>query len=222
MTHTGGPAAREPRRRDAKGTRERLARAALDLFTTQGYHASTTPQIAAKAGVAEGTIYRHFSSKEHLLNEIYRTAVRLLIKAIRDTRPQLSCRERLEQIGLAWRDLSAKEPAMVRLVFVSRIGALLDDKSREVQKEMREELERLVASGKAAGDVRPGPVDLWTEVWLRLAILILERVASKEWGADHTGPRQVLESAWDAIRAQRPVSAAGATPVPGSPAPDRA
>src|SRR5689334_9812143 len=104
MTHTPGPAPAQPRRRDARGTRERLARAALELFTTQGYHASTTPQIAAKAGVAEGTIYRHFTSKEHLLNEIYRGAVRLLIKAIRDAKPQLPCRDRLEQIASAWRE----------------------------------------------------------------------------------------------------------------------
>jgi TetR/AcrR family transcriptional repressor of multidrug resistance operon len=222
MTHTGQPAQRPPRRRDARGTRERLARAALELFTTQGYHASTTPQIATKAGVAEGTIYRHFTSKEHLLNEIYRSAVRLFTNAIQDSRPQLPCRERLEQIATAWRDLATREPAMVRLVFVSRIGALLDDKSREVQKELREEFERLIASGKAAGDVRPGPVDLWAEVWLRLAVLVLERVASREWPAEHPGPKQVLESAWDAIRAQRPVSTPPAPIPPGSPAPDRA
>ncbi len=42
----------KPRRRDPKNTRERLVRAALDLFTTQGYHASTTPQVARRAGVA--------------------------------------------------------------------------------------------------------------------------------------------------------------------------
>ena len=50
---------RRRRKRDPKGTRERLVRAALELFTTQGYHASTTTQIATRAGIAEGTIYRH-------------------------------------------------------------------------------------------------------------------------------------------------------------------
>ncbi len=72
----------KPRRRDPKNTRERLVRAALDLFTTQGYHASTTPQVARRAGVAEGTIYRHFTSKEQLLNEIYRGAARMFTEII--------------------------------------------------------------------------------------------------------------------------------------------
>src|SRR5207302_11393513 len=53
-------------------TRERLVRAALELFTAQGYHDTTTPAIAKKAGVAEGTIYRHFAGKQQFFNELYR------------------------------------------------------------------------------------------------------------------------------------------------------
>ena len=76
----------EPRtgpRRDAVATRKRLIRAALDLFTTNGYHATTTPAIAARANVAEGTIYRHFPGKEALLNEVYREAQRWASRVVR-------------------------------------------------------------------------------------------------------------------------------------------
>ena len=62
-------------------TRQRLVRAALELFTSQGYHVTTTVQIARKAGVAEGTIYKHFESKQHLLNELYRGAARWAARA---------------------------------------------------------------------------------------------------------------------------------------------
>jgi AcrR family transcriptional regulator len=83
MTHVGDVRGAGPsRRRDAKRTRERLVQAALELFTTQGYQASTTPRIAARAGIAEGTIYRHFAGKEDLLNEIYRAAMRALVASI--------------------------------------------------------------------------------------------------------------------------------------------
>ena len=64
----------QPTRRDGEATRQRLLRAALELYTTVGFRATTTPAIAARAGVAEGTIYRHFSGKEQLLNEVYRNA----------------------------------------------------------------------------------------------------------------------------------------------------
>ena len=55
----------------ANTTRDRLLEAARDLFTTVGYHATTTPLLAKRAGVAEGTIYRHFPSKQALLNAAY-------------------------------------------------------------------------------------------------------------------------------------------------------
>jgi len=65
-------------------TRERLVRAALELFTALGYHDTTTPAIAKKAGVAEGTIYRHFAGKQQFFNELYRASARWAGKLVKD------------------------------------------------------------------------------------------------------------------------------------------
>src|SRR5438309_9763206 len=82
-------------------TRQRLIRAALELFTTTGYHFTTTPLIARKAGVAEGTIYRHFDSKQHLLNELYRAAGRWAGRQVKEADAlKVGPREKLE-IGRA-------------------------------------------------------------------------------------------------------------------------
>jgi len=220
MTHPpGGPDAKTPtgRRRDPKGTRDRLVRAALELFTTQGYHASTTPEIAAKAGVAEGTIYRHFASKEQLLNEIYRAGVRVFTTTIRDTPSALPCAERLERIATGWREVAIKNPHVVRLVFVSRVRSLLDPRSRDAAKELRDEVEKLIASGKAGGLVRPGAVEVWADVWLQVVGLMLERVANKEWTPDQAASRLAVESAWAAIAAASAISAPSPTPPPTPP-----
>lgn len=55
--------ARRPRVRDA---RPKIERAALKLFVHEGVDAATTREIAEKAGVSEGALYRHYKGKDEL------------------------------------------------------------------------------------------------------------------------------------------------------------
>ncbi len=54
---------------DAKG---RILDAAFEVFTEKGFHIATVDEIAEKAGVGKGTLYRYFSNKESLFNELVR------------------------------------------------------------------------------------------------------------------------------------------------------
>lgn len=51
-------------------TRERILETAAGLFSTKGYLGASTREIARQAGVAEVTLFRHFSTKEKLLEEV--------------------------------------------------------------------------------------------------------------------------------------------------------
>lgn len=64
------------------GARERLVVAAVDLFTDQGYDATTVAQIAERAGVTKSTFFRHFSDKRELLVAGQDTLSRLLAEGI--------------------------------------------------------------------------------------------------------------------------------------------
>ena len=72
-------------------TQLRIEAAALELFTTQGFHGTNIRDIAEKAGVSQGAIYTYYSSKEALfeklvktyracMNAFHRRAVMLLIE----------------------------------------------------------------------------------------------------------------------------------------------
>lgn len=50
--------------------RDRILRAALHLFAQKGYEKTTTKELAAKANVAEGTLFRHFTNKKTILVEV--------------------------------------------------------------------------------------------------------------------------------------------------------
>ncbi len=66
------------------GTTQRLVVAAVDLFTEQGYDATTVAQIAERAGVTKSTFFRHFSDKRELLVAGQETLSRLLAEGITD------------------------------------------------------------------------------------------------------------------------------------------
>jgi AcrR family transcriptional regulator len=200
-------------------TRERLVRAALELFATRGYHETTTPLLASRAGVAEGTIYRHFPSKEDLLNEIVRAGVRAFLEPVKSLDPTLSCRDRLDAVTTRWTAMAARQPALVKLVFDSAFSRFFDERSRAAQRDLRAQIEQVVAAGKSAGHVRHGGADLWADVWLRLVLLALERVAAGQWQPGDAAVAQVRQAAWDAIRLDAPATTtAGAThtPSPGA------
>jgi AcrR family transcriptional regulator len=64
------------------GARERMVLAAVDLFTEQGYDATTVAQIAERAGVTKSTFFRHFPDKRELLVAGQEALSRLLTEGI--------------------------------------------------------------------------------------------------------------------------------------------
>jgi AcrR family transcriptional regulator len=59
-----------PKRKKQRDARSRILQSALDEFSDKGYHASTIDSIAERAGIAKGTVYRYFNTKEGLFNAL--------------------------------------------------------------------------------------------------------------------------------------------------------
>lgn len=51
-------------------TREKILNASLEVFSEKGFHLATVDEIAERAGVGKGTLYRYFKNKEALFNEV--------------------------------------------------------------------------------------------------------------------------------------------------------
>jgi AcrR family transcriptional regulator len=74
------PAAERPLRADARRNRDRLLTVAAELFSEQGVEASLE-EVAQRAGVGIGTLYRHFPSRDALIEAVYRRQVETLCDA---------------------------------------------------------------------------------------------------------------------------------------------
>lgn len=53
-------------------TKQEILDAALELFSTQGYEATSVAQIAAAVGIRKASLYSHFASKQEILDELVR------------------------------------------------------------------------------------------------------------------------------------------------------
>ncbi len=92
-------AARTKSTRDGGDKRERILRAATRVFAKKGFYATRVSEVAKAAGVADGTIYLYFKSKDDLLVSLFEDRVVLLLATLeRELGKRPSPRERLRAI----------------------------------------------------------------------------------------------------------------------------
>jgi AcrR family transcriptional regulator len=91
------------------GARERLVLAAVDLFTEQGYDATTVAQIAERAGVTKSTFFRHFADKREMLFDGSARLQQLFVDAVAgapaDARPLEAVTAGLDAVAAFFVDL---------------------------------------------------------------------------------------------------------------------
>jgi AcrR family transcriptional regulator len=75
MTATRSRGPRKPQQERSRRTLERVADAALECFEAHGFDATTTAMIAARAGIAVGTVYSYYTDKREILLDLIDTRV---------------------------------------------------------------------------------------------------------------------------------------------------
>jgi AcrR family transcriptional regulator len=151
-----GPAA-PPKRADARRNYERLLAAATAAFAEHGADDVSLEEIARRAGVGIGTLYRHFPARQALLEAVYRDQVDgldvLAAKLLTAESPGAALGEWLRAFvvfGRAKRSLSA---ALVATI--GRDAMLISECSMILRRRTGELLRRAQDSGEARQDVQP-------------------------------------------------------------------
>src|SRR5664279_1834326 len=114
----------------ATPTRERLLHAAQELSEEGGYGAATVAAIADRTGVAAGTLYRHFASKEELFVEVFRTVCDREVRAMGAASEAMSadspCVERLTTVLAAFADRALRRPRLAWALIAEPVDPLVD------------------------------------------------------------------------------------------------
>ena len=141
----------------ASGTRERLLIAARELIEEGGYSAAPVIAIAERAGVAAGTLYRHFASKEELFVEVFRSvcareerAMRLAAEAMG---PGATAAERLESVLATFAQRALRNPRLAWALIAEPVDPLVDAERIAYRARYAELIAAGLAEGIAAGEL---------------------------------------------------------------------
>ncbi|MBU5635123.1 TetR/AcrR family transcriptional regulator [Geomonas sp. Red69] len=155
---TENPAGRQSGRRAKRSeeTRERIFRAALNLFAEKGFNATTIEAITAAADVGKGTFFNYFDNKESVLleyRELQMARVADFVAAHRDSDRPLA--PLLLQLALTLTMEQEKGPGLIQSLMTAVFG------SETVQKRMAEAMEgnirqlsALIARRQQSGEIR--------------------------------------------------------------------
>jgi AcrR family transcriptional regulator len=141
-----------PMRADARRNRERILDAARATFSEHGSEAQMD-EIARRAGVGVGTLYRHFPTKDALIGELVRIklsdfAQRARAKFAEDERPWESFADLLREQA----EIAARDAAQQRMLFAMTHEAL--EEARPTITELTAANQALIDRAKAAGVIR--------------------------------------------------------------------
>jgi AcrR family transcriptional regulator len=162
MTETGDVAVARPMRADAQRNRQALLLAAAAAFGENGVE-SSLEDIAQRAHVGIGTLYRNFPTRETLIEAVYRNEVELLCDGVVDLQAGLPADEALAE----WMQRFVAHVARKRgMAAALKSAAAASEKSVDGKPEifvyaherMRVAMSALLDAGVAAGTVR-GDVD---------------------------------------------------------------
>jgi TetR/AcrR family transcriptional regulator, fatty acid metabolism regulator protein len=137
--------------------RERILDAAVRVLARKGFHATRVSEVAKAAGVADGTIYLYFDSKDALLLSLFEDRVERLLRFLETELPRAkTASERLQriieiQLGLleGERDL-----AEVLTVILRQSSKLMKEHAAPKFNAYLDVIARVVGEGQASGELR--------------------------------------------------------------------
>ncbi len=181
--------------------RDAILDAALELFVDKGFHGTAVPEVAERAGVGAGTIYRYFVSKEALVNALYQQYKgELTALVMRDFTLDAPARQLVHQLWTRLADFAKRKPRAYAFLELHHHSTYLDEQSLAIERRILDMAVRFIGVAQTRGELKPLPpmllvaivtgafVGMVRKAWEGLLELTPEVIAGGE------------TCAWEAIR----------------------
>jgi TetR/AcrR family fatty acid metabolism transcriptional regulator len=155
--------------RDPEATKSRILDAALDVFSSKGYHDTRLDEIVEESHTSKGAIYFHFPNKERLflalVDQFADLLERRVIEAISQeekgmARVRVALETCLDTFG------RYRRPAKLLLVQAVGLGAAFENKRNEINDRFAQLIESYLLEAIEVGDIEPVDTEVVSYAWM--------------------------------------------------------
>ena len=180
-----------------------ILRASVKLFAEKGFHASSTAEIAKEAGVAEGTIFRHYKSKKDILLAVVapvlvKFAAPFILKDLREIFREQAQKPFGEIVAELYRNRLNLVDANEKHIRILLQEAFFHPEIREaliatVFEDAKAMVQKLIEAKIDAGELRPLPSQAVFRVVLSslIGLVLFRQVLDKEDYAHYSDEEQI-------------------------------
>lgn len=174
--------------------------AALQLFVERGFFGTAVPLVAERAGVAAGTIYHYFTSKEAMVNALFRhwkeAIARTIYTAFPATAPP---REQFRTIWMKMAEFALANPKAFAFLELHHHAAYLDKESQALDQSLKNFGVVFVSAAQKAGVVKKVEPMLLMELVFGAFNGMFRAHVEGRIRLDDKAIRDAEEACWDAV-----------------------
>jgi AcrR family transcriptional regulator len=187
---------------DDSPKRQAILDAALELFAERGYHGTTVPDVAERAAVGTGTLYRYFEHKEALVNAVYQRWKgeygRFLMSDLPVGMPTLIV---FQAIWRRMGDFARRHPSVVGFLELHHHRSYLDAESEALERAILEPVLAFVENAQREGTLKAGSPRVLMAVVYGAFIGLVNAEQHGHLKLDEATLDEAERCVWEAIRA---------------------
>lgn len=139
------------------GQRAGIVAAAVELLAEYGYAGCSMAAVAARAGIATGTVYKHFPGKADLAVELFRTVVGREVRAVEEAMllPGGSATERMVAFVETFAGRALKSPRLAYALLAEPVDPAVEAQRLVFRRTFRDAAAKQIAEGVRTGALPP-------------------------------------------------------------------
>ncbi|MDC5821023.1 TetR/AcrR family transcriptional regulator [Vibrio europaeus] len=181
--------------------RQKIIDAAEKLIAESGFQGLSMHKLAKEAGVAAGTIYRYFSDKEDLLQQVRLAVIQrnagLIQHGVEDS---MTLKQRFRKMWLNIFDLSGSNIGNLKnRAQYDSLPCVRSHETKEIERKMFSKVDQLFTEGRDQGVFKPLDNPVLAALSLEVSVTLARKQSLGYYQLDQDAIDAAIEASWDAI-----------------------